>query len=65
MMMMTHIFICMLISYYYIIYIYNIFAVTVVKKTWGKETENIEFFSDVSDPSIPTVTLGIPNTERG
>ena len=36
-----------------------------MKKTWGKETSLIEYYSDVADPSIPTVDLGIPNTERG
>lgn len=39
--------------------------VSVLKKTWGKDAERIQFFSDVDDPSVPTVTLGIPNTERG
>ncbi|XP_071094064.1 beta-1,3-glucosyltransferase-like [Haliotis cracherodii] len=39
--------------------------VPVVKKTWDRESRNIEYFSDVDDPSIPTITLGIPNTERG
>jgi UDP-glucose:O-linked fucose beta-1,3-glucosyltransferase len=36
-----------------------------VKDTWGKDTSHIEYYSDVVDPSIPTVDLGIPNTERG
>ncbi|XP_046543285.1 beta-1,3-glucosyltransferase-like [Haliotis rubra] len=39
--------------------------VPVVKKTWGQESSNIEYFSDVDDSSIPTITLGVPNTERG
>ena len=34
-------------------------------KTWAKETKNLEFYSEVEDKTIPTVDLGIPNTERG
>jgi len=41
------------------------FVVIVVKKTWGMGARHIKFFSDKDDSSIPTVTLGIPNTERG
>ncbi len=40
-------------------------TVTVVKKTWGREAELIEYYSDVRDTSIPTLDLGVPNTERG
>ena len=36
-----------------------------VKDTWGKDTNNIEYYSDVEDADIPTVSLGVPNTERG
>lgn len=39
--------------------------VTIVKETWGKDTQNIEYFSEKEDSSIPTINLGIPNTERG
>ncbi|KAL8614023.1 hypothetical protein ACOMHN_023258 [Nucella lapillus] len=39
--------------------------VPVVKATWGRETELIEYYSDGVDPSIPTIDLGVPNTERG
>ncbi|RUS72332.1 hypothetical protein EGW08_019911 [Elysia chlorotica] len=39
--------------------------VPIVKKTWGKEAEIIEYFSEVEDASIPTIDLGIPNSERG
>ncbi|KAL3856690.1 hypothetical protein ACJMK2_011415 [Sinanodonta woodiana] len=39
--------------------------VSVVKNTWGKETENIEYYSHVEDPSIPTIDLGVQNTEHG
>uniref|UniRef100_A0A3P8VZJ2 Beta 3-glucosyltransferase b n=1 Tax=Cynoglossus semilaevis TaxID=244447 RepID=A0A3P8VZJ2_CYNSE len=39
--------------------------VSVVKATWEKEAEFLEYYSDVADDSIPTISLGIPNTERG
>jgi len=40
-------------------------AVNVIKKTWESDVKNLIYFSDVADESIPTVSLGIPNTERG
>ncbi|XP_062602178.1 beta-1,3-glucosyltransferase-like [Saccostrea cucullata] len=39
--------------------------VPIVKETWGKDTKNIEYFSEKEDPDIPTISLGVPNTERG
>ncbi|KAL4224026.1 Fringe-like [Mactra antiquata] len=39
--------------------------VPVVLETWAKETNNIEFYSETEDKSIPTIDLGVPNTERG
>lgn len=39
--------------------------VMIVQKTWGKHAEHIKFFSDVEDKGIPTVSIGIPNTEYG
>ncbi|CAG5116922.1 unnamed protein product, partial [Candidula unifasciata] len=39
--------------------------IPVVKATWGKEAELIEYFSEMADNKIPTIDLGIPNTERG
>ncbi|KAK2706730.1 hypothetical protein QYM36_014685 [Artemia franciscana] len=39
--------------------------VPVVQKTWGKSAEKIVFFSDIEDPSIPTLSTGIKNIERG
>ncbi|XP_056612403.1 beta 3-glucosyltransferase a isoform X1 [Triplophysa dalaica] len=39
--------------------------VPVVKKTWEKQTKLLEYYSDYADPSIPTIDLGVPNTERG
>ncbi|XP_016363306.1 beta 3-glucosyltransferase a isoform X3 [Sinocyclocheilus anshuiensis] len=39
--------------------------VLVVKKTWGKQASLLEYYSDYADPSIPTINLGVPNTERG
>ena len=40
-------------------------TVPVVKETWGKEAELIEYFSEIKDDSIPTIDLGVYNTERG
>lgn len=42
-----------------------LFTVPVVKATWEKDAEFLEFYSDVTDASIPTVSLGVANTERG
>ncbi|KAM3869619.1 beta-1,3-glucosyltransferase-like, partial [Diretmus argenteus] len=39
--------------------------VPVVKATWEKDAAFLEYYSDVADPSIPTIHLGVPNTERG
>ncbi|XP_030294179.1 beta-1,3-glucosyltransferase [Sparus aurata] len=39
--------------------------VPVVKATWEKDAGFLEFYSDVLDASIPTISLGVPNTERG
>ncbi|WAR01940.1 B3GLT-like protein [Mya arenaria] len=38
--------------------------VPVVLDTWAKESKNIEFYSETVDDSIPTIDLGVPNTER-
>ncbi|XP_009072367.1 PREDICTED: beta-1,3-glucosyltransferase-like, partial [Acanthisitta chloris] len=37
----------------------------VVKQTWEREAALIEYYSDYADISIPTIDLGIPNTDRG
>ncbi|CAL8265985.1 unnamed protein product [Merluccius merluccius] len=39
--------------------------VPVVKATWEKDAAFLEYYSDVTDSSIPTIHLGVPNTERG
>uniref|UniRef100_A0AAQ5ZTV8 Fringe-like glycosyltransferase domain-containing protein n=1 Tax=Amphiprion ocellaris TaxID=80972 RepID=A0AAQ5ZTV8_AMPOC len=39
--------------------------VPVVKATWEKDAGLLEYYSDVPDASIPTISLGVPNTERG
>uniref|UniRef100_A0A672J8M8 Beta-1,3-glucosyltransferase-like n=1 Tax=Salarias fasciatus TaxID=181472 RepID=A0A672J8M8_SALFA len=39
--------------------------VPVIKKTWEKDALFLEYYSDHADPSIPTIDLGVPNTERG
>ncbi|XP_064501560.1 beta-1,3-glucosyltransferase isoform X2 [Pseudopipra pipra] len=39
--------------------------IPVVKQTWEREAALIEYYSDYADMSIPTIDLGIPNTDRG
>uniref|UniRef100_A0A8D3CS92 Beta 3-glucosyltransferase b n=1 Tax=Scophthalmus maximus TaxID=52904 RepID=A0A8D3CS92_SCOMX len=39
--------------------------VPVVKATWEKDAGFLEYYSDVTDASIPTISLGVANTERG
>uniref|UniRef100_A0A8C9VW90 Beta 3-glucosyltransferase a n=1 Tax=Scleropages formosus TaxID=113540 RepID=A0A8C9VW90_SCLFO len=39
--------------------------VPVVKRTWERQAALLEYYSDHADPSIPTIDLGVPNTERG
>lgn len=41
------------------------FTVPVVKQTWEKDAAWFEYYSDITDPYIPTIHLGVPNTERG
>lgn len=40
-------------------------TVSVVRATWEKDAGFLEFYSDVTDASIPTVSLGVANTDRG
>lgn len=40
-------------------------SVPVIKKTWEKDAFFLEYYSDYADASIPTINLGVPNTERG
>ncbi|KAI8507526.1 fucose metabolic process [Branchiostoma belcheri] len=40
-------------------------AVPVVQHTWGKQARYITYYSDKEDSTIPTVTTGVPNTDRG
>lgn len=44
---------------------FYVLTVPVVKSTWEKDAGILEYYSDVSDASIPTINLGVPNTERG
>ncbi|CAD5222729.1 unnamed protein product [Bursaphelenchus okinawaensis] len=44
---------------------YHKTRVVYVKRTWGKETKYIEFFSDTDDYYVPTIDLKVPNTEIG
>ncbi|XP_026993331.1 beta-1,3-glucosyltransferase isoform X2 [Tachysurus fulvidraco] len=39
--------------------------VPVVKKTWAKDAALLEYYSDIADPTIPTIDLGVSNTESG
>ncbi|KAL3269192.1 hypothetical protein HHI36_008275 [Cryptolaemus montrouzieri] len=39
--------------------------VSVVLNTWARYAHKINFFSDIKDDVIPTISLGIPNTESG
>uniref|UniRef100_A0A914W5A9 Beta-1,3-glucosyltransferase n=1 Tax=Plectus sambesii TaxID=2011161 RepID=A0A914W5A9_9BILA len=39
--------------------------IVVVKRTWSKSANHIEYFSDIEDHFVPTVNIGIENTERG
>uniref|UniRef100_A0A8D0U3X0 Beta-1,3-glucosyltransferase n=1 Tax=Sus scrofa TaxID=9823 RepID=A0A8D0U3X0_PIG len=39
--------------------------IPIVKQTWAGQAGRIEYYSDSEDSSIPTVDLGVPNTERG
>ncbi|XP_053241985.1 beta-1,3-glucosyltransferase isoform X3 [Podarcis raffonei] len=39
--------------------------IPIVKQTWEKEAVLIEYYSDYAESSIPTVDLGVPNTDRG
>ncbi|XP_073349894.1 beta 3-glucosyltransferase a isoform X2 [Pagrus major] len=39
--------------------------VPVIKKTWEKDALFLEYYSDHADPLIPTIDIGVPNTERG
>lgn len=44
---------------------FHLERVPVVKATWEKDAAFLEYYSDVTDASIPTVNLEVPNTERG
>lgn len=39
--------------------------VPVVQQTWAPHTHRLVYYSDISDESIPTVSLGVDNTETG
>nr|CAB3224849.1 beta-1,3-glucosyltransferase-like [Phallusia mammillata] len=39
--------------------------VPVVQKTWGKYVQNIRYYSNVTDLTIPTMDCGVPNTVSG
>uniref|UniRef100_A0A8C4VL34 Beta 3-glucosyltransferase n=1 Tax=Gopherus evgoodei TaxID=1825980 RepID=A0A8C4VL34_9SAUR len=39
--------------------------IPIVKQTWEGEAALVEYYSDYAEISIPTIDLGVPNTERG
>ncbi|XP_023570825.1 beta-1,3-glucosyltransferase [Octodon degus] len=39
--------------------------IPIVKQTWEGQASLVEYYSDYADSAIPTVDLGIPNTDRG
>ncbi|XP_029767841.1 beta-1,3-glucosyltransferase [Terrapene carolina triunguis] len=39
--------------------------IPIVKQTWEGEATLVEYYSDYAETSIPTIDLGVPNTERG
>uniref|UniRef100_A0A8D2DPM3 Beta-1,3-glucosyltransferase n=1 Tax=Sciurus vulgaris TaxID=55149 RepID=A0A8D2DPM3_SCIVU len=39
--------------------------IPIIKLTWEGQAGLIEYYSDYAESSIPTVDLGIPNTDRG
>ncbi|XP_074842264.1 beta-1,3-glucosyltransferase isoform X2 [Carettochelys insculpta] len=39
--------------------------IPIVKQTWEGEAAFVEYYSDYAETSIPTIDLGVPNTERG
>ncbi|XP_066476372.1 beta-1,3-glucosyltransferase [Tiliqua scincoides] len=39
--------------------------IPIVKQTWEGEAALIEYYSDYAESSIPTIDLGVPNTDRG
>ncbi|XP_063088652.1 beta-1,3-glucosyltransferase isoform X1 [Cavia porcellus] len=39
--------------------------IPIVKQTWERQASLVEYYSDHADSAIPTVDLGIPNTDRG
>lgn len=37
----------------------------IISRTWGPSAKRLVYYSDVEDPTIPTVATGVPNVERG
>ena len=39
--------------------------IPVLQRTWGRDAPNLVVYSDAYDPTIPTIPVGIPNSNRG
>jgi UDP-glucose:O-linked fucose beta-1,3-glucosyltransferase len=39
--------------------------IPVLQRTWGGDAPHLLFYSDVHDPAIPTIPVGVPNSSRG
>ncbi|KAG5884353.1 hypothetical protein JTB14_030792 [Gonioctena quinquepunctata] len=39
--------------------------VPIVQKTWARHAPVVKYFSETQDTSIPTINLGVPNTQSG
>ena len=48
------------------IFVQSYIIVPVVKGTWAEDADSsISYYSDSEDPSLSTIDIGVPNTERG
>uniref|UniRef100_A0A0N5APQ5 N-acetylgalactosaminide beta-1,3-galactosyltransferase n=1 Tax=Syphacia muris TaxID=451379 RepID=A0A0N5APQ5_9BILA len=44
---------------------YHNTRIVVVKRTWAITVKHIQYFSDINDTFVPTISLGVNNTVRG
>ena len=40
-------------------------AVPIVQDLWTSALKHVEYYSEKEDDTIPTISLGVKNTERG